>query len=89
MMKNVSKMLARLKDLRLYISIGTFYMATDLAYDYGLLRLGYPFGDLLYFGRYGMVIAWILIKFCKKKGLTQKIRTRLSRSHAPLPAPKM
>ncbi len=79
---NVFKAFGVLGGFKSYITVGTIYMATDLAYDYGLLRLSYPLGDILYFGRYGIVIAWALLKFCRKKGLLQTLRNRFVQ-HVP------
>lgn len=76
--ESVCKTFAVLDGLKSYITVGTIYMATDLAYDYGLLRLGYPIGDILYFGRYGIVVTWAMLEFCRKRRLFQTLRKRLS-----------
>jgi hypothetical protein len=50
-----------------YLTLGTIYILTDALYDWGLLRMPHPFGDLLYFGRYSLVIGWYSTKFLKVK----------------------
>lgn len=58
---------ATMKIVRPYLSLATFYVLTDAFYDWGLLRLPYPYGDTLYFGRYALVVAWYGVKFLKHR----------------------
>lgn len=57
----------RLNAIKEYISLATLYIATDIAYDYGLLKLPSPLGDILYYGRYGGILIWYTVKFCRQR----------------------
>ena len=71
---NVNKIF---EDIKPYLSLATLYLLTDLLYDYGLLKLTYPIGDILYYGRYVVIFGYYSINFCRKKKIVSKIRNRL------------
>jgi hypothetical protein len=54
-------------SLQQFLTIATLYMASDALYDWGLLSLPQFYADLLYFGRYALVIIWYSIKFVRKR----------------------
>lgn len=65
------RMLPLIITLRPYLTLATFYMATDALYDLGLLKIPHPYGDILYFARYSFVIAWYSIKLVRNRSSKQ------------------
>ena len=38
------------------MSLGTFYILSDAFYDYGLVKLPSPLSEVMYYGRYAVLI---------------------------------
>jgi hypothetical protein len=65
--------------LRFHLSVASVYIATDLMYDYGLLQLPTPYGEILYYGRYIGMVVWYARKWCKKHELFKDLKRKTLR----------
>ena len=59
------------------MTLATFYILTDALYDWGLLKVPYPFGDILYFGRYSLVLLCYAAKLIRIQYAKRKLTTSL------------